>query len=389
MHKLTHSRYTWLLVQAMSLWGVGTSSLARAQGICDSAIQNFCSSSTDRSNRCLETLYTCGEYNRILGLFRADLIEIDIEQKYFLGASSLALADQQRAQSTKCAYNDQAKQSLFDFLSAAQKKYGKTGDYGDQTLMRYVYSGTKLMTIARKLNGCLEDGHSQTSINSYALSYSEQSLKDLFIGGASTDKDMADAYSSLNTSLQSFVDKAAGLETKLAMSRLEIDFANEQLASIKSGMEKDIGKLNLNAIKPEDVFDQSILNSVDDDLNTSVEKIRAKQQKISSAMNCEDTPSQPGTNKKSCIDQYAENKDATLQRSHVLRATAQTLSNFSQSYFQSNEHHFKDFVEIKTPPGRNKSVAEKLSMARGFWADRAALSAPCKKDCSSTVKEIN
>jgi hypothetical protein len=356
---------------SLCVWFQPTPSLA--QDACERVVTARCQNGK-ADTRCYEALYACGQYEQLLGHFTGKLEGLppteQYTEQYFAGVSYLGLADRQRAQSMKCSFNGYGKAALASFLSKAREQFRTYGNFGDSSLLRYVYQASKSLDIAKQLSGCHEDGHTQATLNVYARTYAEDSLKALFIGGARSREDLKESYQDLLARMQDFVTSASNVETKLALSRLEIDSAKKQLDSIKTDLEKDVGAIHLDPAPGQAVFDQGALRRIAEEIGTAedpnspIGRIYTKEAKFKELFSaCKDLPTDAA---QSCADVYAKNKENTIAAAHNLMSRAASLQNYGQKQFSMTETDFARFTSIQVQ-GDNMPLGEMQTQLWKVW----------------------
>ncbi len=362
------------LVCTLTAWSA--SSAALAQGVCES-VMNTCS---DNDDQCFETLYACGKYKLILGSFTGELKDLGLKKQYLSGIAYLGLAEGERAQSLKCSYTAYGKTTLISFLSRAQDNYQKTGSFGDANLMRYVYNATKLLHVAKQLQGCLEDGHSQGSINAYAKEYAEAGLKGLFIGGLETDKELQQPFNLLMDDLRGLVSVASNVETKLALSRFEIEAADKQLLAIQDDLSTYIGEIGESGATSQFAAISDRLGS-SSDINSPLGIVASKEKEFSEFwQGCENrqTPGDPAPASQSCADAFAKNKENAINQAKQLKQSATVFSRFAESQFKFGPN-FQRFINLKTENDQERSISDMARRTKSLWKNYGITKKICQE----------
>jgi len=339
---------------------------------------------SENDDQCFETLYTCGRYQLILGSFTGELKDLGLKKQYLSGISYLGLAERQGAQSLKCTYNNYGKTTLISFLSRAQDSYQKIGSFGDANLMRYVYNATKILQAAKQMQGCLEDGHSQSSINAYAKDYAEAGLKGLFLGGLDTDQELAEPFDLLMSDLRGLVSVASNVETKLALSRVEIDAANRQLQAIQSALKEYVGEIGENST---DKLDTSRFTALSARLGSVSEPktplgiVASKEAEFRSFWTgCKtiQDPSEESKKSQSCADEFAKNKESTIGQAKLLKQNTTVLSEYAEAQFKVNSN-FQTFINLKADSDQERSISDIARRTRSLWKNYGVTKKICQE----------
>ncbi len=371
-----------------------TSYKALAQDSCERATALLCGQD-QRSAACLEALYSCGSYDSILGRFTGQLQGLTLEEQYFAGVSYLGIADRQKAQSIKCFYNGQGKLALGSFLGKMKEAIGKQGFFVDAQLLRYTHHATKELGNARKVAGCLEDGYTQFGINTYAQNYAEAAIKaSILQANSDSTSVLAEPIKELQKDIQGFVTTASQVETQLALSQQEIDFANHQLTEVESRIASEVGSIDGGmGSGGQPVFNTALLRGIRQRLTAPIAQVQAKDTEF---VNLFEECRNNQDKEQNCADIFAANRQANIQAARSIISQSTNLGRFFESSFSNPQHAFAKFVLLKDARPEQKlpvgTIKEKtLAIWKNYGVQAKACSDPgkwwfCQLDKGNGVK---